>query len=67
MHAFYISYLLRIWEVDKQDQQLFLASLEKPGSREIINFGDLDELFGFLKKQIQLENSEIIDGRNNVR
>jgi len=53
MHSFYISYLLRIWEQDNHDPQQFLASLEKPGSRELVNFKNLDDLFDFLRSQIQ--------------
>lgn len=52
MHSFYVSYLLRIWELDHQNSQQFLASLEKPGTRELINFRDIEELFVFLRKQI---------------
>jgi len=53
MHSFYLSYLLRIWELDHHDPQQFLASLEKPGTRELINFRDIEELFDFLRIQIQ--------------
>jgi hypothetical protein len=47
-----VSYLLRIWELDHHNPQQFLASLEKPGTRELINFRDIEELFDFLRKQI---------------
>ncbi len=53
MHSFYVSYLLRIWELDHHDPQQFLASLEKPGTRELLNFKDIEELFDFLRTQIQ--------------
>lgn len=53
MHSFYLSYLLRIWELDHHDPQQFLASLEKPGTRELINFRDIEELFDFLRIQIR--------------
>lgn len=53
MHSFYVSYLLRIWELDHHDPQQFLASLEKPGTRELINFKDIEELIDFLRLQIQ--------------
>ena len=53
MHSFYLSYLLRIWELDHHDPHQFLASLEKPGTRELINFRDIEELFDFLRIQIQ--------------
>lgn len=52
MHSFYMSYLLRIWELDHHNPHQFLASLEKPGTRELINFRDIEELFDFLRKQI---------------
>jgi hypothetical protein len=47
-----MSYLLRIWELDHHNPQQFLASLEKPGTRELINFRDIEELFDFLRTQI---------------
>ena len=53
MHSFYVSYLLRIWELDHHNSQQFLASLEKPGTRELINFKDIEELFDYLRQQIQ--------------
>jgi len=53
MHSFYISYLLRIWELENHDPRQFLASLEKPGSHELRNFNDLEELFDFLRSQIE--------------
>lgn len=71
MHSFYVSYLLRIWELDHHDPQQFLASLEKPGTREMINFQNLEELFAFLKNQVQtnqqiIENDSNRDGGTNV-
>jgi hypothetical protein len=53
MHSFYVSYLLRIWELDNRDPRQFLASLEKPGSHDLKIFNDLEELFDFLRSQIE--------------
>ena len=53
MNSFYVSYLLRIWELDHHNPQQFLASLEKPGTRELINFKNIEELFEYLRKQVQ--------------
>lgn len=66
MHSFYVSYLLRIWELDHHDPQQFLASLEKPGTHELLNFKDIEELFDFLRTQIQSKpqsNSAILQKR----
>lgn len=60
MHAFYVSYLLRIWELENRDPRQYLASLEKPGSHELKNFTDLEELFDFLKSQIECDQKPII-------
>ena len=53
MHSFYVSYLLRIWELENRDPRQFLASLEKPGSHDLKNFTDLEELFDFLRSKIE--------------
>ncbi len=60
MHSFYISYLLRIWELENRDPRQLRASLEKPGSHELINFNDIEELFDFLRSQIGCNQKPII-------
>ena len=54
MQSFYVSYMLRIWEQNNHDPKQFLASLEKPGTHELLNFNDIDDLFAFLRNQIPL-------------
>ncbi len=65
MHSFYISYLLRIWELEHHDPQQFIASLEKPGNRELINFNDIEDLFDFLRHQIQINHPIISSNQKN--
>ncbi len=45
----YYSYLLRIWQPEKQNKFEWFASLEDPKSREVIYFKTLEELFNFLR------------------
>ncbi|MDX9851676.1 MAG: hypothetical protein RBT01_14295 [Anaerolineaceae bacterium] len=61
MNSFYVSYLLRIWELDHHNPQQFLASLEKPGTRELINFKNIEELFEYLRKQVQSNRNSSIN------
>jgi len=40
----YFSFLLRIWQLENQDQHEWFASLEEPKSREVVYFKDMEEL-----------------------
>jgi|AutmiccommuBRH23_1029490.scaffolds.fasta_scaffold00039_103 hypothetical protein len=46
----YFSFLLRIWQLENQDQHEWFASLEEPKSREVVYFKDMEELFVFLRR-----------------
>jgi hypothetical protein len=46
----YYSYLLRIWQLENQDQNEWFASLEEPKSREVVYFKDMEEMFDYLRK-----------------
>ncbi|HSM24269.1 MAG TPA: hypothetical protein VK856_05345 [Anaerolineaceae bacterium] len=46
----YFSFLLRIWQLENQDQNEWFASLEEPKSREVVYFKDMEELFVFLRR-----------------
>lgn len=60
MHSFYVSYMLRIWELENRDPRQILASLERPGSHELLNFTNLEDLFDFLRSQIERNQKPII-------
>jgi hypothetical protein len=53
----YISYLLRLWRVDGENEPhppekaVWRASLEDPNTRERKAFASLDELFDFLRER----------------
>jgi hypothetical protein len=47
----YYSYLLRIWQTENSKNQAWLASLEDPHTRQIVNFTSLEQLFEFIKTQ----------------
>jgi hypothetical protein len=50
--ADYFSYLLRLWREGTGGGE-WRASLHDPHTGERAGFGDLDELFAFLQRQIQ--------------
>jgi hypothetical protein len=47
-HPHYLSYLLRLWQVDGEDGPIWRASLQSPQTAERINFADLAALISFL-------------------
>jgi hypothetical protein len=52
----YLSYLLRLWRVGKEEA-VWRASLESPHTGERIGFASLDALFAFLREQTDDEAS----------
>jgi hypothetical protein len=50
----YLSYLLRVWQ-EGGEPPLWRASLESPHSHEVRSFAGLDELFSFLREQVDME------------
>ncbi len=49
----YFSYLLRVWLAEEGSQPQWRASLEDPHTGERSGFASLEDLFRYLKKQIQ--------------
>jgi len=47
----YISYLLRLWQVQRGGELVWYASLESPHTGEQYHFTDLADLFAFLADQ----------------
>ncbi len=43
----YHSYLLRLWQTDSEGQQVWQASLERPGSEERQGLADLEAFLTF--------------------
>ncbi len=48
----YLSYLLRLWSVEGTGERIWHASLESPHSGERTGFASLDDLFDFLRQQV---------------
>lgn len=48
----YFSYLLRIWQVQSENNPTWRVSLENPHTHEIKNFEDILSLYLFLKEII---------------
>ena len=64
----YYSYLLRLWQVKKDDGQEWRASLENVETGEKHGFASLEELFVFLKQvPIHINNTSGEGGPNQVQ
>ena len=48
----YLSYLLRLWRVNGEEEAVWRASLESPHTGECLRFACLDELFEFLRQAV---------------
>ena len=54
----YISYLLRLWQEQRNAELVWRFSLEDAHTKERHGFAELELLFTFLRKQIQIEDNE---------
>ncbi len=51
--VFYFSYLLRVWRVLRDDELVWMASLEDPRTGKRQSFTSLEDLYAFLLKDIR--------------
>lgn len=57
----YLSYLIRLWQVDSGGggaggtAAVWRASLQDPRSGERVGFANLDDLFDFLRREVTVE------------
>lgn len=51
--VFYFSYLLRVWRVLREDELIWMASLEDPRTGQRQSFTSLEDLYAFLLKDIR--------------
>ena len=51
--VFYFSYLLRVWRVVRDDELVWMASLEDPRTGRRQSFTSLEDLYAFLLKDIR--------------
>ncbi len=54
--VFYFSYLLRVWRVVRDDELVWMASLEDPRTGKRQGFTSLEDLYAFLLKDIRQIN-----------
>jgi len=54
----YQSYLLRLWRTQSDEQDIWRASLESPGTGQRHGFASLQELFRFLQTQTEQAGTE---------
>jgi hypothetical protein len=59
----YLAYLLRLWQIQRNDEMVWIASLEDAHTHERHSFIELEPLITFLRQQIQMEeyNETLID------
>lgn len=56
----YFSYLLRLWQVNRDGKRVWWASLEKPGTHERHAFTNLEDLFVFIKEHtVETDKTQI--------
>jgi hypothetical protein len=51
--VFYFSYLLRVWRVVREEELIWMASLEDPRTGKRQSFTSLEDLYAFLLKDIR--------------
>ena len=63
----YISYLLRLWETEREGSTIWQASLQNPDTGKRTGFASLDALFAFLRRQTGADShsGESEDGDNS--
>jgi hypothetical protein len=57
----YIAYLLRLWRTGDSSAGVWRASLESPGSGERRGFANVQDLFEFLKRQMDEDEAPSAD------
>jgi hypothetical protein len=68
--VFYFSYLLRVWRVMRDDELIWMASLEDPHTGRRQSFTSLEDLYAFLLKDIRRTNVQsqaLTDKSSSVR
>jgi hypothetical protein len=55
----YLSYLLRLWSVEDSGERIWRASLESPRSGQRTGFASLDDLFDFLRQEVDEWTSDL--------
>lgn len=63
----YLSYLLRLWQESSEEQAVWRASLESPGSGEVQGFAGLGDLVAFLEREIRAGSWESGRSRTDRR
>ena len=51
-HSHYLSYLLRLWQVEGESGSGWRASLQNPHTAERLNFASLEELVSYLEEKL---------------
>ena len=62
----YLSYLLRLWQIESQGQLVWRASLEQARTGERRGFPDLAGLIAYLREETAVATDEGVGGRPTV-
>ena len=62
----YLSYLLRLWQVESKGQLVWRASLEDSRTGERQGFASIDALLAFLREQTDVA-TDSLENKNTVR
>lgn len=65
----YFSYLLRVWRIVRNEELIWMASLEDPRTGKRHSFTSLEDLYAFLLKEIWQVNGQrqpLIGKSNNT-
>ncbi len=60
----YLSYLLRLWQVEQDGENVWLASLQDPRTGERYGFARLELLFEFIQDQVSRSLEDSPGGQN---
>jgi len=63
----YLSYLLRLWQTDDGETQVWRASLDSPGTRKRQGFASLEELFSFLEGQTRSQSEQGLSDKSREK
>ncbi len=55
----YKAYILRVWQVNRDEKQVLVASLEDSRTNQHMAFASLSALLAFLEQEVQKDNLEV--------
>jgi hypothetical protein len=62
----YFSYLLRLWRVESEGQEVWRASLENPHTGQVMGFDHPKTLFAFLNREMDPRSDVQLPEKNST-